>query len=202
MIVGLTGGIATGKSAVATILHALGATVIDADQVARDIVLPNTEALAEIVKTFGSDMLHPDGTLHRERMGEVVFQDAGARKQLEAITHPRIRFEIARRVQEAALAGAPAIFVEAALLVETGSAALYPDLWVVICEEDTQIARLQARKGCDDITAKKWISAQMPLQEKAAHATELIQNDGSLEDLQARVETAYSKLMEQQPGPE
>ena len=202
MIVGLTGGIATGKSTVASILRRLGASVIDADQVARDIVKPNTESLAEIVAAFGPNVLQADGTLNREWLGTVVFQNESARKILESITHPRIRAEIARRVQEETLAGAPSIFVEAALLVETGSAALYPDLWVVICDEAVQIERLKHRKGCDDDTAKKWISAQMPLNDKASHATELIRNDGSIEDLEARVETAYTRFMEKQPDQE
>ena len=95
------------------------------------------------------------------------------------------------------MGGAPAAFVEAALLVETGSAALYPELWVVVCEPEIQIARLMSRKGCDRATALAWVDAQMPLAEKASHATAVIANDGSLDALQQVVERAYTELMAQ-----
>ncbi len=198
MIVGLTGGIATGKSTVGSILTELGASVIDADQVSRDVVSIGSDALAEIERAFGQAVIQEDGSLDRERLGAIVVNDPTARKRLEAITHPRIRAEIAQRVQAAILGGAPAAFVEAALLVETGSATLYPELWVVVCEPEKQIARLMSRKGCDRATALAWVDAQMPLAEKASHASEVIANDGSLDALQQVVERAYTELMAQQ----
>ncbi|MGB0640702.1 MAG: dephospho-CoA kinase [Myxococcota bacterium] len=197
MIVGLTGGIATGKSTVGSELTRLGQTVIDADQVSRDIVSPGSEALDLIAARFGAHILNTDGSLNREALGTIVFSDKSARESLEQITHPRIRAEIANRVREAFINGAEIVFVEAALLVETGSAALYPCLWVVSCDADTQIDRLIARKGCDAITAKKWIAAQMNMEEKIQHATTVIDNNGSIEDLHEEVALALSRLRAQ-----
>ncbi len=200
MIAGLTGGIATGKSTVAGQLRELGAVVIDADQVARDIVQPGKPALQEIESTFGMDVLHSDGTLNRDALGAHVRNNPKARKQLEAITHPRIRLEIVQRTQEALSQGAPSVFVEAALLVETGSAALYPSLWVVHCSHETQVGRLMDRKGCDRQTAEEWIATQIPVEEKVRVATVAIDNDGDIEALHQQVREAYRGFMAQQPG--
>jgi dephospho-CoA kinase len=196
MIVGLTGGIAAGKSTVGAHLRTLGATVIDADQVARDVVSPGSTGLAEIVASFGPDILQPNGTLNREALAAVVLQDDQARKRLESITHPKIRRQIAQRAQEALSSGSPAVFVEAALLVETGSAKLYPDLWVVRCSLEHQIQRLMNRKGCDQTTAQSWINTQMSADEKAKHATVVIDNDGDIGALRQRVDAAFQELRE------
>jgi dephospho-CoA kinase len=200
VIVGLTGGIAVGKSTVASILQALGAQVIDADQVARDVVAPGTEGLSSIVSVFGDHMLLPSGALDREALGKAIVADKDARTRLEAITHPQIRAQIAQRAQAALSAGAAVVFVEAALLVETGSARHYPHLWVVICDREQQISRLMNRKGCDRSTAESWIDSQMPLDQKAAHATQIIENSGSRGELTQAVNQAYTALMAQQTG--
>ena len=199
MIVGLTGGIATGKSTVAKFLRALEAVVVDADQVSRDVVRPGTPGLAAIIARFGPSVLAKDATLDRTKLRAIVMSDTALRRQLEAITHPLIRAEITTRVQTAITSGAPSVFVEAALLVETGSASLYPHLWVVTCTAATQRARLMAREGCDEQTARRWIETQMPLSEKVKHATQVITNDGDTSALRLQVETAYSNLMAQRP---
>jgi dephospho-CoA kinase len=200
VIVGLTGGIAVGKSTVASILQDLGAEVVDADQVARDVAAPGTVGLSSIVAVFGEDMLLPSGALDREALGKAIVVDKNARSRLEAITHPLIRTQIAKRAQAALLAGAAVVFVEAALLVETGSAKHYPHLWVVVCNRALQISRLMSRKGCDRTTAEAWIDSQMPLDKKAAHATQIIENSGSHSDLTEAVNHAYTTLMAQQTG--
>ena len=200
MIAGLTGGIATGKSTVAHRLRALGATVIDADQVSRDVVSMGSEALRAIQVVFGETILNPDGSLNREALGNIVRADRSARKQLESITHPHIRAEIAKRAQDAILSGAPIVFVEAALLVETGSASLYPELWVVCCGHETQVARLMSRNGCDRKTAEEWIATQMPIEQKAKHASVVIDNNADVDSLIHQTDAAYSRLMEQQRG--
>jgi dephospho-CoA kinase len=174
--------------------------VIDADRVSRDIVNIGSPALALIADRFGPTILQDDGSLDREALGGIVFNNTAARKALEEITHPLIRSEIANRVQDAFTNGAKIVFVEAALLVETGSAALYPCLWVVRCPPAVQIQRLISRKGCDEATAKKWISAQMDMNEKVQHATRVIDNDGSILQLHAHVERALSELREQLLG--
>ena len=202
MIAGLTGGIATGKSTVAERLRTLGATVIDADQVSRDVVLSGSEALQAIEAVFGDAILNRDGTLNRAALGDIVRADHSARKKLEAITHPHIRAEILRRTQEAIDAGAPAVFVEAALLVETGSASLYPSLWVVRCAHETQVSRLMARNGFDRNTAEEWIATQMPVDQKAQHASVVIDNDSDLDSLIRQTDAAYTQFMEQLRGPD
>ena len=202
MIVGLTGGIATGKSTVAAYLRELGATVVDADQVSRDVVLPGSEGLAAIVQAFGDSILAEDGALDRASLRALVMNNANQRSRLEQITHPLIRVEIARRVQQAILGGAPAVFVEAALLVETGSAALYSDLWVVTCDPEIQRTRLMSRDECDSSTALAWMAAQMPLEEKARHATQIIENSGDTVALRSAVKAAYGALKAQQRDPD
>lgn len=199
MIVGLTGGIASGKSTVAAILAELGAVIIDADVVARTTVAPGSEALRAIVRRFGPAVVGADGALNRKAMGALVMQDATARSSLEAITHPLIRIGIAQGVQSAISTGAESVFVEAALLVETGGHAVYPHLWVVICDPELQRQRLMSRKGCDAETAARWIASQMPMDQKVAKATQVIENNGSQADLRTAVEAAYRTLMEQRP---
>ena len=201
MIVGLTGGIATGKSTVGQHIEKLGCTVIDADRVARDVVQPGSEALADIAQRFGADVLLPDGSLNRAVLGQIVMNDSVARTALEEITHPRIRTEIATRVRDAFTHGARVVFVEAALLVETGSAKLYPKLWVVRCAQDTQVRRLMERKGCDRATAEQWISSQMDMAEKVQHASLVIDNDGTIQELEDQVGAALLELMAQLPDP-
>lgn len=200
MIVGLTGGIATGKSTVAAILRDMGVVVLDADEVARDVVAPGSEGLKEIVDVFGSAILTPEGALDRSAMGALVVQNPNARKRLEALTHPRIRAELAQRASDALAAGSEIVFVEAALLVETGSAKFYPALWVVRCSIDRQVERLMARNACDRETAEAWIATQMPVEEKVAHATTVINNDADLESLNDQVESAFHALREPPQG--
>jgi dephospho-CoA kinase len=202
MIVGLTGGIATGKSSVGGILSDLGARVIDADHVAKAVVSPGTECLSAIRDAFGDEVFLDNGALNREALGTRVMGNPEERKRLEAITHPRIRAEIAQRVQAALEQGVEAVFVEAALLVETGSAKLYPHLWVVTCEHETQVTRLMARKGCSRETAETWIGAQIPVREKELHATQVIDNNGSAAELRDTVTEAYETLKVQRQDPD
>ena len=199
MIVGLTGGIACGKSTVAAILHTLGVTVIDADVVAREVVKPGTDGLKAIQQQFGSRVLNSQGELDRDEMRNIVLNDPEAKASLEAITHPRIRKSIADSIEDALAAGASVVFVEAALLVETGSHVLYPHLWVVCCDESVQVARLMNRNGCSMEEALKWVNAQMSPSKKAAHASQVIHNNGTVDDLRLEVETAYSRLTELLP---
>ncbi len=199
MIVGLTGGIATGKSTVAAILVDLGATVVDADLVSRDVVSPGSTGLQRIHGRFGPPVLNEDGSLNRDALGTHVMANPKERAALEAITHPLILAEISTRVQAAKNGGSPAVFVEAALLVETGSAAHYSHLWVVVCGPGIQVERLMARKGCDRANAERWIQSQMPMDEKAKHASQIIDNCGDMASLRQQVSLAYHKLMEPPP---
>lgn len=176
--VGLTGGIACGKSTVAALLRARGVPVLDADRAARDVTAPGSPALAEIASRFGAAMLREDGTLDRKALGARVVGDAEGRRALEEITHPRIREAIAEGLAALAAAGHPVAVVEAALLVETGSYRLYDALLVVRASAEVQVRRLMAREGVDEPTARAWLAAQMPVEEKARLATAVIDNDG------------------------
>lgn len=193
--VGLTGGIASGKSTVGRLFAALGAVVVDADVVAREIVGPGTEGLAEVVKTFGADVLAPDGTLDRKKLGGVVFEDEAARKKLEAITHPRILATSMQRMAAAASAGAPLAVYEASLLVENGSYRMFQALVVVAASEATQLRRIVARDGLDEPAARARMAAQYPLQKKIDVADYVIWNDGDEAALEARTREVHAALL-------
>lgn len=193
--IGLTGGIATGKSTVARILReALDVPVIDADQVAREIVAPGQPALAEIVTRFGQSVLLADGQLNRRALGAVVMADPEARQALDGITHPRIREAIQRQLRQLAEGGAPAAAVEAALLVETGAYRLYDALLVVSCSPQTQLQRLMSRERMSEEEARLWVQSQLPLAEKERLGTVVIHNDGDDANLRAAVRSAWATL--------
>lgn len=193
MIIGLTGGIATGKSTVARLLAARGLTVIDADQVAREVVQPGEEALNDIVHLFGEDMLQEDGTLDRKRLGKRIFGDSEARKQLEAILHPRIRKRMMEKIQNALKTHHDPIIVDVPLLFETGWDRLTDANIVVTAPPDVQLKRLMARDTLSEEEAKQRIQAQWPLEEKVKRADWVIDNHGDLNFLNHEVD----RLIEQ-----
>lgn len=193
--IGLTGGIATGKSTVARLLRDVhGIPVIDADAVARAIVAPGQPALAEIRARFGDGVLRPDGALDRAALGARVMRDPAERQALDAITHPRIHAEIVERLSALAASGAPVAAVEAALMVETGSYRRYDKLLVVSCHPATQLRRLMARQGFSEQEARRWIDAQMPLSEKERVADAVVYNEGDLHALQVELSRALANL--------
>jgi len=184
-LIGLTGGIACGKSAVERFLTDCGATVIDADQLARAVVAPESDGLREVVTAFGPHLLLDTGALDRTALGALVFADAEARAQLNAILHPRIAAASQQAIAAAFAAGAPLIVYSAALLVEGGTHRGFDGLLVVTCSPALQRARLASRDGLSQEDIDQRLAAQMPLAEKAAAATWLLHNDGSLDDLRA-----------------
>lgn len=179
IVAGLTGGIATGKSLVATMLRDEGIPVFDADQTARDIVMPGKPAWDEIVKLFGEGVLAPDRTLDRAKLAAIVFSDSAKRKALETITHPKIRESIAQDIVSVAMRGGDLAVVDAALMIETGWAKDFAGVIVVDVPADVQLARVMARDKMSNADAKKRIAAQMPLAEKRTHATWVIDNSGT-----------------------
>jgi dephospho-CoA kinase len=194
IIVGLTGGIATGKSTVARLLSDLGVVVIDADRLAREIVEPGEPALQEIVDAFGEEVLSEEGTLDRAHLGARIFADPDARKRLEAITHPRIAREMFHRAEKARQQGHPFVVYDAALLVETGTHRLLDSLIVVDCSEESQLHRLLHRDDLSPEAARHRIDSQMPLSEKRAVADYVIDNDGSLAQTEAQVRQLKEQL--------
>lgn len=193
-IVGLTGGIASGKSTVAAMLRALGAPVVDADAIAREVVEPGQPALAEIVGRWGPGVLGPDGRLDRKRLAAIVFADPDERRALEAITHPRIAERSRARIAEFAARGAPAVVYEAALIVENKLYEWMDALIVVAVPPDVQRARLMARDGITAAEADARIAAQLPLADKVAVATYVVDNSGSVDDTRAQVERIWEEV--------
>lgn len=194
--VGLTGGIATGKSTVAGFFRARGIPVVDADQVARDVVQPGQPALAEIVKAFGADVLDGE-TLDRKKLGSLVFADESARKTLNAIIHPRIAMESQRQLAEASKQDVPYVLYEAALLVENKIHTAFAALVVVTVPEAAQLERLMKRDSSDAEAASARIASQMPLADKEALADYLVTNDGTLEETEAQVHEVHEALVAQ-----
>lgn len=194
-VYGLTGGIASGKSTVAKILRSKNIPVVDADIVAREIVAPNTTGLQKIVEHFGSEILCEDGTLNRQKLGDIIFQDPKKRKKLESITHPRIFGGIAKKLGEHRSKGTSLAFVEAALMVETGSYRLYEGLVVVGCDETQQLERLMARNHYTLQEAQSRIESQMPLSKKRSVADYYIDNSGTIEELQQKTVSLITQIL-------
>jgi dephospho-CoA kinase len=193
-IVGLTGGIASGKSTVSAMLRELGAHVIDADQVARDVVAPGTPALAEIQARFGPAVLHEDGALDRKKLGAIVFADPDARRALERITHPRIAAATQQEIARLAAAGVDPVIYDAALIVENRLYTWMQGLIVVSVPPEMQVARLMIRDDIDEPAAQARIAAQLSLAEKVAVATHVIDNSGTRADTEAQVRALWERL--------
>jgi dephospho-CoA kinase len=185
---GLTGGIASGKSTAAARIRSHGVPVIDADELAREVVAPGTEGLREIVEAFGTAVLDPAGTLDRKALASIAFADEAARSRLNAVTHPRIAALTVERSAELARAGEPLACYEAALIVENGAADVFRPLVVVACPEEVQIARVRARDGASARDAFARIRAQKPLGEKVAVADFVIDTSGTLEESARRTD--------------
>jgi dephospho-CoA kinase len=196
LLVGLTGGIATGKSTVSAMFAHLGARIVDADLLAREVVMPGQPAHAEIVKEFGPEVLQEDGSLDRKRLGAIVFADTARRKQLEAITHPAIyarQQRILSVYDEEAFAGI--VIWDAALLIESSSAKRMDKVVVVVADAATELGRLMARDGFSEEEGRRRIASQMPLGEKVKVADYVIDNSGSRAETERRVREVYRALL-------
>lgn len=191
---GLTGGVASGKSTVAARFRACQVPVIDADDVARQVVAPGTEGLDEVLAAFGVELRRPDGALDRARLAERVFADGAARQRLNAILHPRIRAEADRQAEALAVRGVELCCYEAALLVESGLADRYRPLVVAVAPVELQIARLMQRDGLDERAARQRIAAQLPLAEKIAVADFVVDTSGSLAETASRADDALAAV--------
>lgn len=189
MIIGLTGGIACGKSTVARMLEKRGAKIVDADLIAREVVEPGSPVLAQIVDRFGRDVLNADGSLNRKRLADIIFSDAEAKRDLERLTHPAIRARIRERLAELERERPRGLNVaDIPLLYESKLEHEYPEIMVVYVPESVQLQRLMERDGLDERQAMSRIRAQMPIEEKKRRADIVIDNSGSLRETEEQVD--------------
>jgi dephospho-CoA kinase len=196
LLVGLTGGIATGKSTVSAMFRALGCVIIDADVLAREVVEPGEPAYDDIVAEFGEGVLQPDRTLDRKKLGAIVFADPARRKRLEGMTHPRIRERFARRLQELTEQRFSGIVLfDAAVMIESGNHRNMDRLVVVATDEITQRARLRGRDGIGEEEAARKIASQMPVAEKAKLADHVIDNAGDRTATEVQVRRVHAALL-------
>lgn len=193
MRVGLTGGIASGKSTVSAILTELGAVVVDADQIAREVVAAGTPGLAQVVAAFGPEVLTPAGEMDRPRVGAIVFADPAKRQLLERIIHPLVRAR-GQELEQEAPAGAIVVH-DIPLLAETGQAAAFDAVIVVDVPEEVQVERMMRDRGVSEADARARIAAQASREQRLGVATYVIENTGTREDLRQRVTKVFEALL-------
>jgi dephospho-CoA kinase len=193
-LVGLTGGIASGKSTVAAILRRLGAVIINADELSREVVQPEQDAWKEIVTTFGSDILQEDKTLDRRKLRKIVFDNPEARKKLEAIIHPRVRSLAEKKISALAATGSSIIVYEVPLLFESQIHLWLRPVILVACDVGTQKKRLLERDHLTEPEAQQHLDAQMSLEDKRKLADYVIENNGNLEELELQVGAVLQKI--------
>lgn len=186
-IIGLTGGIASGKSTVAKLLESHGAVIIDADQLAREVVALEEPAYNDIVAAFGKGILNEDRTINRTALGKIVFSDPEARRRLESITHPAIGKRAEERLAELKMAGTHVVIYMAPLLIEAGATSRVDEIWVVYVDREVQVKRVMERDNITREEALQKITAQMPMEEKQLYGSVVIDNRGSLDQLEKLV---------------
>ena len=196
--IGLTGNIGCGKSAVGTMLEALGAEYVDADRIVHELLASGGQAVPAVSARFGAEVLATDGGVDRRRLGAIVFGDPAALKDLEGILHPLVRPEIRRRLTES---GAPAVVLDAIKLIESGLTQLVDSVWVVTCEPVVQRLRLTELRKMTIEEAEARIAAQTPQEEKLRHANIAINNSGSLESTRQQVLAAWRSTVEADQAP-
>lgn len=194
-IIGLTGGIASGKSTVTAYLRELGVKVIDADQIAREVVCPGQPAYQKIIAEFGGDILLPDGELNREKLGSIIFQNPLARKKLDQITHPAIFREMDKQIEEFKVQKPDGVVVlDIPLLIETEMQKKVDEVWLTFLPEELQLQRLMERDGLTRSEAAKRLSSQMPLKEKIKFAHRVIDTSGILLDTKKQAGDCWQKI--------
>ena len=192
MVIGLTGGIGTGKTQVSRILEELGASVINADLLGHEAYMPQTETWRRIVAAFGEGVLTEGGEVDRKKLGALVFGDPEALERLNGIMHPRIREMIEERIARLKSEGQRVVVVEAALFVEANWTSLADELWVTAAREDLVIERLKNRANMDEDAIRSRIRSQMPQEERLGYADVVIENEGGLDDLKHRVHQLWT----------
>lgn len=195
LILGITGGIGSGKTEAARHLKSLGACHVDADAISRSLTAPGGEALPAIRERFGDGVFAPDGTLDRRAMGEVVFSNTAARHELEAILHPRVQRIALQAADQAAQEGADVVLLDVPLLFETGMDALCDATWVLVADHEARVARVMLRDGLTREAVEARIASQMSDEERMRRATKVIRNDQSIEKFKSELTGLYQQLL-------
>ena len=187
LVIGLTGGIGTGKSEVARLLQSLGAAVISADEVGHEAYAPNSESWREVVDTFGKEILQPSGEIDRQKLGAIVFSDPQQLGKLNAILHPRMARMVADRIRVLRDQGTSTVVVEAALLFEAGWDSLVDEVWTTDSSVESVVERLQARNGMDEKEARRRIDSQMDPAERIERSDLVVDNSSDVSALEQTV---------------
>ena len=193
-VIGLTGGIGSGKSTVSQFLRELGAVVLDADKVGHEAYQPNTETWREVVAAFGEQILTPDGNIDRRKLGEIVFNNPESLAQLNRIVHPRMYEMMKTRIEEYRQQRVDVVVLEAAVLLEAGWTPLVDEVWVTVASESTVVKRAVERTGLPEEQIQARIRSQLSAEERAKHANVLINNDSSLDELKTKVRELWHGL--------
>jgi len=193
-VIGLTGGIGSGKSTVSQCLAELGAVIIDADKVGHEAFEPNTEAWREVAATFGRQILTPSGEIDRKKLGEIVFNNPEALSRLNQIMHPRMHDMMKAQIEEYRRQGVDVVVLEAAVLIEANWTSLVDEVWVTVAPEDAVVERLRKQRGLVEEQTLARIRSQLSSEERAKHADVVINNDGKLEEMKAKVKELWTRL--------
>lgn len=196
-VIGLTGGISSGKSTVSQFLAELGATIIDADKVGHEAFKPRTKTWHEVVATFGEQIVAPDGTIDREKLGKIVFHNAEARAKLNRIMHPVMYQMVKAQIDQYRRQKTGVVVLEAPLLLEAGWTALVDEVWVTRAPETTILNRLRKRTGLSEAEALARLRSQLPTEERIKHADLVIDTDCSLKELKVKVKKLWQELKAQ-----
>jgi len=194
-VIGLTGGIGSGKSMVSQFMAELGAVIIDADKVGHEAFKPGTEAWRDVVAAFGRGVVKPDGEIDRSKLGSMVFGDAESLVRLNQIMQPRIYDMVVARLEQYRQQGIAVVVVDAPLLIEVGWVPLVDEVWVIVASEDTVLSRVRERSGLSEPESLARIRSQMSNEERIKYADAVINNEGSLDELRDRVKELWQRLV-------
>jgi dephospho-CoA kinase len=200
IVIGLTGGIGTGKSEVARILQGLGAVLISADQVGHEVYKPHSEIWQEVVKAFGEEILQPNGEIDRRKLGSIVFSHPQQLARLNQIMHPRMAAMVARRIEELREEGVSVVVVEAALLFEAGWDSLVDEVWATDSTVEAVTNRLQSRNGLSEEEITKRINSQMPAKERLGRSNVVIDNSGDVANLERIIQSLWNNRVKEKVG--
>ena len=193
-VIGLTGGIGSGKSTVSQCLAELGAVIIDADKVGHEAFKPDTEAWHEVVATFGRQILTTSGEIDRKKLGEIVFSQPEALSQLNRIMHPKMHDMMKSQIEDYRRQGVDVVVLEAAVLIEANWTSLVDEVWVTVASEAMVLERLKKQRGLDEGQTLARIRSQISSEERARHTDVVINNDGDLEEMRAKVKELWARL--------